>query len=325
MTGAENLQHVPVMLREVMAQLDPQPGGIYLDGTFGGGGYAAAILATGCTLFAIDRDPDAILRGAALAARYPGHLHLIHGGFGEMLALLAARGVTRLDGVVLDLGMSSFQIDDASRGFSFRHEGPLDMRMGREGPTAADLVAGLGEAELADTLYEFGEERLSRRIARAIVAARGLAPITTTQRLAEIIRAVVPKDKSGIDPATRSFQALRIRVNDELGQIERALEQAASLLAPLGRLVVVSFHSLEDRLVKRFMTEATGRTPGPSRYDPRGLMARQAADFHLLTPRPLRPADDEAFENPRARSAKLRAMQRLGALDLGVLDTEVAA
>jgi 16S rRNA (cytosine1402-N4)-methyltransferase len=312
------LQHIPVMLREVMAQLAPRPDGVYLDGTFGGGGYAAAILATGCTLFAIDRDPDAIARGAALALRHPGKLHLIQGGFGEMLALLATRGVTRLDGVVLDLGMSSFQIDDAQRGFSFRHDGPLDMRMGRDGPTAADLVMQLGEAELADTLYEFGEERLSRRIARAIVAARQLAAITTTQQLAEIIRAVVPKDKSGIDPATRSFQALRIRVNDELGQIERALAQASELLAPLGRLVVVSFHSLEDRLVKRFMTEASGRTPGPSRFDPRGLLAREAAAFKLLTPRPLRPGDDEAAANPRARSAKLRAMQRLDAADAGV-------
>lgn len=307
------LRHVPVMLREVMQQLAPHTSGIYLDGTFGGGGYAQAILETGSTLFAIDRDPDAIARGADLTRRYPGQLHLIHGGFGEMLALLAVRGVTRLDGVVLDLGMSSFQIDDASRGFSFRHDGPLDMRMGRDGLTAADLVAELGEAELADTLYEFGEERLSRRIARAIVAARAQSRITTTQQLAEIIRGVVPKDKSGIDPATRSFQALRIRVNDELGQIESALTQAASLLAPRGRLVVVSFHSLEDRLVKRFMTQATGRTPGPSRYDPRGLMARAAADFHLLTTRPLRPADDEAHDNPRARSAKLRAMQRLEA------------
>jgi 16S rRNA (cytosine1402-N4)-methyltransferase len=310
-TAQSGLQHVPVMLAEVLAQLAPEAAGTYLDGTFGGGGYAAAILASGCTLFAIDRDPDAIARGAALASRHPGRLHLIQGGFGDMLALLEAKGVTRLDGVVLDLGMSSFQIDDAARGFSFRHDGPLDMRMARDGQTAADLVAQLGEAELADTLYQLGEERLSRRIARAIVAARAQAPITTTLRLAEIIRAVVPKDKSGIDPATRSFQALRMRVNDELGQIERALEQAAKLLAPMGRLVVVSFHSLEDRLVKRFMTEASGRTPGPSRYDPRGLMARDVAAFRLLTPRALRPGDDEAAANPRARSAKLRAMQRL--------------
>ncbi len=311
MMQAAPLQHVPVMLAEVLAQLEPEASGTYLDGTFGGGGYAAAILACGATLYAIDRDPDAILRGAALATRNPGKLHMIEGGFGEMLALLAARGVTRLDGVVLDLGMSSFQIDDATRGFSFRNDGPLDMRMGRDGPTAADLVATLGEAELADTLYQLGEERLSRRIARAVVIARAQGPITTTRQLAEVIRAVVPKDKSGIDPATRSFQALRIRVNDELGQIERALVQAAALLAPLGRLVVVSFHSLEDRLVKRFMTEASGRTPGPSRYDPRGLLAREEAAFRLLTPRALRPGDAECAINPRARSAKLRCMQRL--------------
>ena len=303
--------HIPVMLQEVLAQLAPQASGTYLDGTFGGGGYAAAILACGCTLFAIDRDPDAIARGAALAARHPGRLHLIEGGFGDLFSLITTRGVTRLDGVVLDLGMSSYQIDDATRGFSFRHDGPLDMRMARSGPSAADLVAELGEAELADTLYQLGEERLSRRIARAIVIARGEAPITTTARLAEVIRAVVPKDRSGIDPATRSFQALRIRVNDELGQIERALDAAAKLLAPEGRLVVVSFHSLEDRLVKRFMTEATGRTPAPSRHDPRGLIARETAGFRLLTPKALRPGDAEADANPRARSARLRAMLKL--------------
>jgi 16S rRNA (cytosine1402-N4)-methyltransferase len=304
--------HTPVLLAEVMQYLAPTADETHLDGTFGGGGYAAAILATGCTLWAIDRDPDAIARGAAVAERFPGRLHLVQGGFGDMRALLEARGVTELDGVVLDLGVSSFQIDDPARGFSFRHDGPLDMRMGRDGPSAADLVANLPEAELADTLYQLGEERLSRRIARAIVVARAQAPITTTAQLADVIRAVVPKDKSGIDPATRSFQALRIRVNDELGQIERALEQAAGLLAPGGRLVVVSFHSLEDRLVKRFMTEASGRTPAPSRHDPRGLIARDVADFRLLTVRAIRPGDTEAAANPRARSARLRALQRLG-------------
>jgi 16S rRNA (cytosine1402-N4)-methyltransferase len=198
-------------------------------------------------------------------------------------------------------------------GFSFRGEGPLDMRMGRDGPTAADLVNTLAEAELADTLFRFGEERLSRRIARAIVAARALAPITTTSRLAAIIRAVVPGDRSGIDPATRSFQALRIRVNDELGQIERALAQAAALLAPGGRLVVVSFHSLEDRLVKRFMTEVAGRAPAPSRHHPGGMAVRPAAAFRLLTGKPLRPAAGEAAANPRARSARLRAVERISA------------
>jgi 16S rRNA (cytosine1402-N4)-methyltransferase len=316
--------HIPVLLSEVMQYLAPLAHETHLDGTFGGGGYATAILATGCTLWAIDRDPDAIARGAALAAANPGRLHLVQGGFGDMVGLLAERGVQALDGVVLDLGVSSFQIDDPARGFSFRHDGPLDMRMGRDGPTAADLVASLPEAELADTLYQFGEERLSRRIAKAIVAARAVATITTTAELADIIRSVVPKDrKTGMDPATRSFQALRIRVNDELGQIERALSQAASLLSPGGRLVVVSFHSLEDRLVKRFMTEAAGRTPLPSRYDPRGLMDRVQADFRLLTARAIRPGDAEATANPRARSARLRALQRLD--DAGSVDAFTAA
>ncbi len=208
-----------------------------------------------------------------------------------MLALLAAHGVERLDGVVMDLGLSSFQIDDPARGFSFRSDGPLDMRMDRAGPTAADLVATLDEADLADTLYDLGEERLSRRIARAIVQARAEAPITTTGQLAAIIRRVVPKDASGIDPATRSFQALRIRVNDELGQIERALAQAAALLAPGGRLVVVSFHSGEDRLVKRFMADAAGRQPAPSRHDPRGPPGRPRSS--ACPPRARRPTDAE--------------------------------
>ncbi len=304
--------HIPVMLPEVLESLAPQPGAVLLDATFGGGGYAAAILeAADCTLWAIDRDPDAIARGAAIAQRFPGRLHLVQGGFGDTVALLGAHGVDRLDGVVLDLGVSSFQIDDPGRGFSFRSDGPLDMRMGRSGVTAADLVATMPEAELADTLYELGEERLSRRIARAIVAARTAAPITTTAQLAAVIRRVVPKDASGIDPATRSFQALRIRVNDELGEIERALDAAAALLAPGGRLVVVSFHSLEDRIVKRFMADATGRAPSPSRHDPRGLADRPAARFRLLHGRARRPGDAEISSNPRARSARLRAIECL--------------
>ena len=306
--------HTPVMLAEVLASLAPRDGGTYLDATFGGGGYTSAILnAASCTVWAIDRDPDAIDRGAELAALHPGRLHLLHGAFGDMMELLGEHGVSALDGIVFDLGVSSFQLDQPERGFSFRHDGPLDMRMARTGPTAADLVNRLPEAELADTLYEFAEERASRRIAKAIVAARAIEPITTTGRLAEVIRSVLPPDRSGHHPATRSFQALRIRVNDELGQIATALDQAASLLAPGGRLVVVSFHSLEDRLVKRFMIEATGRTPGPSRYDPAGLLARQDTDFRLLTSRAAKPGDAETGANPRARSARLRAMQRIGA------------
>lgn len=304
--------HIPVMLREVLDQLAPCAGGTYLDGTFGGGGYAAAILETAaCTLWGIDRDPDAIGRGAALVERFPGRLHLIQGQFGGMMTLLAAAGVTTLDGIVLDLGISSFQIDDPERGFSFRGDGPLDMRMGKHGTTAADLVNSLPERELADVLFELGEERASRRIAHAIVAARAEAPIETTARLAGIIRSVLPPDRSGINPATRSFQALRIKVNDELGEIERALAQAADLLAPGGRLVVVSFHSLEDRIVKRFMGDIAGRAPGLSRHDPRGLADRPRSRFRLLTSKALRPRADETNTNPRARSARLRAIECL--------------
>ncbi len=304
--------HIPVMLDEVLGALAPVDGGIYLDGTFGGGGYAAAILEqASCTLYAIDRDPDAIQRGAALVARFPGRLHLLHGTFGDMAALLADAGVTELNGVVLDLGVSSFQIDDAERGFSFRHDGPLDMRMGKQGTSAADLVNSLPERDLADVLYELGEERASRRVAHAIVAARAEAPIETTGRLAEIVRSVLPPDKSGNHPATRSFQALRIKVNDELRQIENALDQAVGLLAPGGRLVVVSFHSLEDRIVKRFMTRAAGRAGSPSRHNPAGLLTRETPNFSMIAARALRPGDDETDRNPRSRSARLRALERI--------------
>ena len=304
--------HVPVMLEEVLASLQPRAGATYLDATFGGGGYAAAILgAADCTLWAIDRDPDAIARGAALAARHPGRLHLVHARFGDMVESLAERGVTELDGVVMDLGVSSFQLDEAERGFSFRADGPLDMRMGREGPSAAELVNTLPEDELVRIISEFGEERHARRVARNILRARAEAPIETTAQLAEIVRRSVPRDPSGIDGATRSFQGLRIAVNDELGEVERGLAAALDLLAPAGRLVVVAFHSLEDRLVKRAMAGASGRVGNASRHDPASLIGRPAPDFTLLTPRPLRPGDAECSANPRARSARLRAIQRL--------------
>ena len=308
------MSHAPVMLDEVLRHLAPGDGETVLDGTFGGGGYATAILdAARCTVWAIDRDPDAIARGAAIAARFPGRLQLLQGCFGDMVRLLAGREVEMLDAIVLDLGVSSFQLDQPARGFSFRADGPLDMRMGGDGMTAEDLVNALGESELADTLYQFGEERLSRRIAKAIVHARSEARISTTLQLAEIIRQVAPApkgDRSSLDPATRSFQALRIRVNDELGEIERGLAAAARLLAPGGRLVVVSFHSLEDRLVKRFMQDAAGRAPGPSRHDPAGLAPRAAPEFVLLTKHAERPTEAETKRNPRARSARLRALAR---------------
>jgi 16S rRNA (cytosine1402-N4)-methyltransferase len=308
--------HIPVLLAEAVATLAPRAEGSYLDATFGGGGYAAAILeAAPCTLWALDRDPAAIARGAALAARYPGRLHLIETRFGAMLEALSARGVTTLDGVVMDLGVSSFQLDEGERGFSFRAEGPLDMRMGRDGPSAADLVNTLDAEALATILSELGEERHARKIARAILRERAISPITTTGRLASIVRSSIPRDPSGLDSATRSFQALRMAVNEELPEIEQGLAAAAALLAPGGRLVVVSFHSLEDRIVKRFFAARTGREGLASRHDPAALLAPPKPDFLILTTRAVRPGAAELAGNPRARSARLRAMERLPCSD----------
>jgi 16S rRNA (cytosine1402-N4)-methyltransferase len=306
--------HIPVLRDEAVALLNPRDAGVYLDGTFGGGGYAQAILeAARCTLWAIDRDPDAIARGAALAAAYPGRLHLLEGRISDVFLLLNAAGVKKLDGAVFDLGVSSYQIDDPARGFSFRADGPLDMRMGKTGISAAMLVNTVSESELADILYEFGEEKASRRIAKSIVERRREQKFATTADLAGVIRSVVRPDKSGIDPATRSFQALRIAVNEELADIDAALAQTADLLSPGGRLVVVSFHSLEDRIVKRFFAAAAGRGIGASRHDPASLQDAEKPKFRLLTGSPKTATEEERSRNPRARSAKLRAMERLAA------------
>jgi len=308
------LAHIPVMRDEAVAMLAPADAKIYLDGTFGGGGYTSAILdRAACTVWAIDRDPQAVARGAALAAAHPGLLHILQGRISDLLNLLSSSGVKQLDGAVFDLGVSSYQIDDATRGFSFRHDGPLDMRMGSSEMTAAELINTVSESDLADILYEFGEEKAARRIARAIIARRGLQEFKTTADLAGVIRSVVRPDKSGIDPATRSFQALRIAVNDELADIAAALTQAADMLAPGGRLVVVSFHSLEDRIVKRFFAAAAGRAPTASRHAPARLQDLPTPKFRLLTGGPVTPSAEEALRNPRARSAKLRAMERLAA------------
>jgi len=306
--------HIPVLRDEAVALLNARDEGIYLDGTFGGGGYARAILdAARCTLWAIDRDPDAIARGAALAAAYPGRLHLVEGRISKILQLLGAAGVHELHGAVFDLGVSSYQIDDPARGFSFRVDGPLDMRMGKNGISAAMLVNTVSESELADILFAFGEEKASRRIAKSIVDRRREKKFETTADLAGVIRSVVRPDKSGIDPATRSFQALRIAVNEELADIQAALAQAAGMLAPGGRLVVVSFHSLEDRIVKRFFAHASGRGVGASRHDPSRLLEVEKPKFKLITGSPVSAGAAEVQKNPRARSAKLRAMERMAA------------
>ncbi|WP_374441590.1 16S rRNA (cytosine(1402)-N(4))-methyltransferase RsmH [Stella sp.] len=301
--------HVPVMLPEVLDALAPRAGGIYVDGTFGAGGYSRAILdAAPCRVWGIDRDPEAVARGRALAERYPGRLDVVEGRFGEMDRLLGERGVAAVDGVTLDLGVSSPQIDTPERGFSFRQDGPLDMRMGSDGPTAADLVATTEERDMADIIFRYGEERHARRVARAIVAARAEGPITRTSALAEIVRRAVPRSNDGIDPATRTFQALRIAVNDEMGELERGLDAAERLLAPGGRLAVVAFHSLEDRTVKAFLRGRSGAGGEGSRHLP--PTARAAASFRLLGGRAVRPSDAECRANPRARSARLRAAER---------------
>ncbi len=299
--------HVPVMLEEVMAVLQPRDDAIYVDGTFGGGGYSAALLDRAkCRVFGIDRDADAIARGRAMADRYDGRLTLIHGRFSDMDALLGAQGVEKADGVALDIGVSSFQIDQGERGFSFGADGPLDMRMDTsQGATAADLVNTLPESELIRILASYGEENRAKAVARAIVAAR---PITRTGELAGVAERVLGR-RQKIHPATRTFQALRIAVNDELGELERGLEAAERVLNPEGRLAVVAFHSLEDRIVKRFLAERSGRMGQGSRHLPQ-RPAGQPPTFDTLKTGPQTPNEDEIHANSRSRSARLRAAVR---------------
>lgn len=322
--------HTPVLLAEVIAALNPRAGAVFVDGTLGAGGYSRALLdAADCTVWGIDRDPDAIARTADMAETYGDRFHALHGRFGDMRDLLAAHGVTAVDGVTLDLGVSSPQLDEAARGFSFAHDGPLDMRMSRDGESAADIVNSAEERELADIIYTFGEERLARRIARAIVAARGERPIATTGELADIVRAVMPKParrdgKKGIDPATRTFQALRIRVNDELGELDRGLAAAEALLRPGGRLAVVSFHSLEDRRVKQFLRNRSGGAARGSRHLPEARSARRPA-WSLVARQAIKPTPAECETNPRARSARLRVGERTDAPAWGPVGAEDAA
>ncbi len=302
--------HTPVLLAEVVAALAPRAGAIIVDGTFGAGGYARALLdAAPCRVVGIDRDPDQVARSAALRAKYKDRLTVLQGRFGAMDRLLADQGVAQVDGIALDLGVSSMQIDEADRGFSFRQAGPLDMRMEKAGPSAADAVNRLPEAELADIFWRLGEERHSRRVARAIVTARKDAPITTTTGLAEVVRSAVPRSKDAIDPATRTFQALRIHVNDELGELDRGLAAAERLLAAGGRLAVVSFHSLEDRAVKDFLRRRSSAVARPSRHLP-PVAAGRAPSFHLIGKKPVMPSAAEIAANPRARSARLRVAER---------------
>jgi 16S rRNA (cytosine1402-N4)-methyltransferase len=305
--------HLPVLLDAVLAALQPVDDAIYVDGTFGGGGYSAALLAAArCQVIGIDRDPAAVREGTALGARHPGRLRLIEGKFGDMSQLVGATIPGPVAGVALDLGVSSIQLDSAERGFSFRLDGPLDMRMSDAGTSAADLVAELTEDALADLIRTLGEERFARRVARAIVATRQRSPIRRTGELAAIVREAIPTREPGLDPATRTFQALRIAVNDELGELDRGLTAAEQVLMPGGRLAVVAFHSLEDARVKRFLRQRSGNATAVSRHAPPSPAAR-APSFRLLTRGVVRPGADEIAGNPRARSARLRAAERTAA------------
>jgi 16S rRNA (cytosine1402-N4)-methyltransferase len=301
--------HVPVLVEAVLAALAPRDDAVYVDATFGAGGYSEALLgAARCRVFGIDRDPDAVARGEALAARYGGRLTLIAGPFGDMERLLGPLSPGPIAGIAFDLGVSSMQIDQAARGFSFRQDGPLDMRMSGAGETAAELIARLDERELASLIRALGEERFAGRIARAVAAAQRRHPLATTGALAEIVRATIPKREPGLDPATRTFQALRIAVNDELGELDRGLAAAERLLMPGGRLAVVSFHSLEDARVKSFLRRRSESARGSRHLPPRP--GGPPPTFTLLSRRPIRSSDAEIARNPRARSARLRAGER---------------
>ena len=304
-------RHIPVLGHEAVALLNPRDGGIYVDATFGAGGYSRMILdIAGTRVIGIDRDRSAISGGFDLVEEAAGRLTLVEDRFSNLAEICAAQGFEAVDGVVMDIGVSSMQLDEAGRGFSFRQAGPLDMRMGHDGPTAADVIARASEADLANIIYIFGEERHSRSVARAIVAARKEAPITTTRALADIVAKVVWSKPGEIHPATRTFQGLRIFVNGELDELHLALAAAERVLKPGGRLAVVSFHSLEDRIVKNFLGER-GKAGGGSRHLPE--IAQAAPSFVVLTKRPVIAEDDEISANPRARSAKLRAAERSAA------------
>jgi 16S rRNA (cytosine1402-N4)-methyltransferase len=299
--------HIPVMLTEVLSTLQPRDKGVYVDGTFGAGGYSRAILdAADCTVYAIDRDPEAFARAEKMAAEFEGRLIPLRGCFGSMRDILGSAGISRVDGIVLDIGVSSIQLSTPERGFSFQSDGPLDMRMSKEGDSAADIVNTFPEKDIADILFHYGEERASRRIAKKIIAARAEKKISTTKDLAALVHDVLPMH-GGIktDTATKTFQALRIYVNDELGELDRALTAAEQLLLPGGRLVVVTFHSLEDRRVKNFMKDRAGKTASASRHLPIA-QATAATTFLLEKNSDLAPSPAEIALNPCARSARLR-------------------
>jgi 16S rRNA (cytosine1402-N4)-methyltransferase len=306
-------RHIPVLLSEVLTALAPQQGERFIDGTFGAGGHTAALLdaAPGVRVLALDRDPSAVVGGQPLVQASAGRLTLVEARFAELDSIAEAAGFAPADGVLLDIGVSSMQLDEPERGFSFQDDGPLDMRMSGSGPTAADVVNMASEADLADILFHLGEERRSRAIARAIAARRRERPFSRTSELASVVERVLGRGKvGGRHPATRTFQALRIHVNDELGELAQGLAAAERVLAPGGRLAVIAFHSLEDGIVKRFLADRAGREKQVSRHLPPGAPPRQAPSFRFVNRGAVTPSEEELADNPRARSAKLRAAIR---------------
>ena len=318
-------RHIPVMLSEVIEALEPRDGKHFIDGTFGAGGYTSRLLESAhCSVLAIDRDPDAAKFARALEERFPGRLKFVLGRYAEMREIAEREGIAAVDGVALDLGVSSMQLDEPERGFSFAQDGPLDMRMGAEGLTASDLVNALPERDLAAILSTLGEEKRARSIARAIVARRAEARILRTGELADIVARVLGRRHDETKhPATRTFQALRLYLNEELLELARGLSAAEHLLNPKGRLAVVTFHSLEDRIAKRFFAARSMPAPRASRHLPEQGGSTFLPSFRLLNRRPLSPSKDEIRLNPRARSARLRAGERTDApphaLDLASL------
>ena len=328
-TTAVSSGHIPVLAAEIVDALAPGAGDIIVDATFGAGGYSRALLAAAdCHVVALDRDPDAASRAARFASDVaPARFTFLPGCFGDLDTLLPAGGFDRVDGIVFDVGVSSFQLDEAERGFSFQSDGPLDMRMSRVGESAADIVNAYSEAELVALFREYGEEPKARRIAAAIVAERDGTPFSRTHQLADLVVRTVgqPRPRKGrktVHPATRVFQALRILVNDELGELRRGLLAAEARLKTGGRLVVVSFHSLEDRIVKTFLAERAGRVPAGSRHRPPSLEAARPPSFDLKRKSAVKPTAAEVDANPRARSARLRAAVRTPAPAWGAKDGE---
>jgi 16S rRNA (cytosine1402-N4)-methyltransferase len=298
-----------VLVSEVLECLAPKDGEIFIDGTFGAGGYTRAILAAAnCRVLALDRDPSAVANAAPLIAESAGRLQVVEAPFSQMQDVAGTElDDAKPDGVVLDVGVSSMQLDDAERGFSFQHDGPLDMRMSSNGESVADFINAADEEDIANVIYTYGEEHKSRSIARAIVRRRTESPITRTRELADAVSRVFHGRKiDGRHPATRTFQALRIYINDELGELANALAAAERILKPGGRLVVVSFHSLEDRIVKRFLVERSGKAASGSRHFPQESIKSADASFRIVNSRPLTPSKGELDVNPRARSARLR-------------------